>query len=233
MKKVLILYIVLLISYSLSAQSVSKISVHRESQALIKGKKIIEQADCFYSAESLKLVVHSTKPKEYIKSVTSKGEVSIYFPDENKLMMQQNSFLSSTKEELYIYVNNMYDDLGLRNEGFTLTETRYEDEYMIVYWAPPASHKDKIQKVEIVYEKMMPIYSAMYNFNGIIYKKTYYSDYHVNNNLIIPKRITDITYTSKTDSILRRVLYSDIKINQQVDETYLNFKVPQNAILIK
>ena len=158
MKKVLFVYIVVLISYSLSAQSVSKVSVHRESQALIKGKKIIAQADCYYSAESLKLVVHSTKPKEYIKSVTSKGEVSMYFPDENKLMMQQNSFLSSTKEELYIYVNNMYDDLGLRNEGFSLAETRYEDEFMIVYWAPPASHKDKIQKVEIVYEKMIPIY---------------------------------------------------------------------------
>jgi len=233
MKILLSISFSIIFSSCLFAQTVNKISVHRVSQALIKGNKITEQADCYYSSEGLKMVVHSTKPKEYIKSVSSKGEVSIYFPEDNQLMMQQNSFLSSTKEELYIYVNNMYDDLGLRNEGFSMQGTRYEGEYMIIDWAPPASHKDKIKKIEIVYENMMPIYSATYIIKGDIYKKTYYSDYLVNSNLILPKRITDITYTTKTDSIVRRVLYSDIKINDQVDVTYLNYKVPQDAKLIK
>jgi len=233
MRVLLSFCITLFIVSNLSAQSVNRISLHRETSALIKGNKIVEQADCYYSRENLKMVVHSTSLNEYVKIVSSKGEISIYFPESNELILQQNSYLSSKKEELYIYVNNMYDDLGLRNEGFTMMETRNDGDYMIIDWAPPASHKDKIKKIEIVYENMMPIYSATYNFNGDVYKKTYYTDYLVNSNLILPKRITDITYTSKTDSIVRRVLYSDIKINDEVDMTYLNYKVPKDAKLIK
>lgn len=221
------------LTYSLSAQVIETISVSRESKALVKGKVVTELSECYYSSSNLKMVVHSTTPDEYIKTETSKGELSIYFPGNNKLLLQQNSYLSSTKEELYIYVNNMYDDLGLRNEGFSMIETRYEEDYMIIDWAPPSSHKGMIMKIEIVYENLMPVYSATYNVNGDVYKKTYYSDYITKNNIVIPERITDITYTSKTDSIVRRVLYSNIKINDEVDKTFLNFKVPDDAILIK
>jgi outer membrane lipoprotein-sorting protein len=217
----------------LSAQSVSRLSVHRESQALINGSKVTEQADCYYFSDNQKMVIHSHEPKEYINIISNKGEIKIYFPKSNELMMQQSSYLSSTKEDLYIYVNNMYDDLGLRVEGFSMIDTKYEGEMMIVNWAPPASHKDKIQKIKIVYENMMPIYSATYNFRGELYKKTYYSNYLINNNIILPQRVTDITYTSKTDSIIRRILYSDIKINDEVDDYYKNYKIPENAKLIK
>lgn len=222
-----------MISSSLFAQTVNRMSAHRESQALIKGKKIVEHADCFYNSENLKLIVHAKSPTEYIKTISSKGELKMYFPDDNKLVLKQNSYLATSKEELYIYLNNMYDDLGLRSDGFTMASTRYEGEYMIIDWTPPAAHADKMKKIEIVYENMMPIYAGVYNSKGEVYKKTYYSDYHVESNLIIPKRVTDITYKSKTDSIVRRVLYSDIKINNQANSSLANFKIPEDAKLIK
>jgi len=223
----------IIFSLSLFSQTVNKISLHRESQALIKGQKIIEHADCFYSSESLDLIVHVIKPREYIKIISNKGELKMFFPKENMLMLKQNSYLATNKEDLYIYINNMYDDLGLRAEGFTIQETRYEGEYMIVEWAPPAQDKTLLLKVEIIYENMMPIYTAAYNIKGDLFKKTYYSDYFINNNLVIPKRITDITYTTKTDSIIRRTLYSDLKINEQADISYENYKIPKDAKLIK
>lgn len=218
---------------NLSAQTVNRMSAHRESQALIKGKKIVEQADCFYNSENLKLTVHAKLPTEYIKTISSKGELKMYFPSDNKLILKQNSYLATSKEELYIYLNNMYDDLGLRSEGFTMSSTRYEGEYMIIDWTPPAAHSAKMKKIEIVYENMMPIYAGVYNSKDEVYKKTYYSDYHIDSNLIIPQRVTDITYSSKTDSIVRRVIYSNIKINSQADSSLENLKIPENAKLIK
>lgn len=227
------IFIILFFSLGqLSAQMVDKLSVHKVTQALNKGKKITTEADCYYDTRNYKFVTRVTAPEKYIKIVNNKGELKMYMEKSNKLISKQNSSFSSFHEDLYYFVNNLYDDLGLKNEGFTLSETKYEKGYMINTWTPPATLK-KISKLEMVFENMVPIYCAYFDGKGKITKKMYFSDYYQGSNLIMPQRITEISYTSKTDSIIKRIIYSDIKFNENVDDYYLNFKIPENAKLVK
>ncbi len=233
MVRYFILLILLFFSIEpISAQVINKISVHKVSQALVNGKKITTEADCYYNTQNYKFVTNVLKPQKFIKIINNKGELRIYFPAENRLILKQNSVFSSFNEDLHYFVNNLYDDLGLKNEGFKLVSTKFDNNYMISTWTPPGSLK-KVSKVEVVYEKMIPIYSSYYDEKSSVIKKTYYSDYYQGSNLIMPQRITEISYTSKSDSLVRRTIYSNLKFNESVDDYYLNFKIPDNAKLAK
>lgn len=220
------------LTYCAGSQIVDRLSVHRVSQALSKGKKVTTVADCYYDTRSYKFVVNAVKPEEFVKIINNKGELKLYFIRKNSLLVKQNSAFSSYNEVLHYFVNNLYDDLGLKREGFKISETKYDGDYMITTWLPPSGFK-ALEKVEIVYEKMVPVYCAYYSPKGEIIKKTYYSDYYQGSNLILPQRIMEVSYTAVNDSIVRRTIYSNIKFNEEVSDYYLNFKIPNDAKLVK
>jgi outer membrane lipoprotein-sorting protein len=49
----------------------------------------------------------------------------------------------------------------------------------------------------------------------------------------MPFTITEFEYLSSTDSIITKRTYSNLKTNMQVDEKFLNFKIPANAKVIR
>jgi outer membrane lipoprotein-sorting protein len=49
----------------------------------------------------------------------------------------------------------------------------------------------------------------------------------------MPFTITEFEYLSPTDSIITKRTYSNLKTNAQVDDKYLNFKVPTDAKVIR
>jgi antitoxin component YwqK of YwqJK toxin-antitoxin module len=217
-----------LLAVNPSAGQVSEISVHKKSQVLKDGKKQTVLADCYYSAEEGTFVAHYLEPMEFVKITNRKGEMKIYFPKTNKVSVQQDFYFSSENELLHYFVNNRIDDLGLRKEGFQMSDSRYDENYLVTTWSPPQDMK-VISKVELVFENMIPIYAAYFGKDGKILRKIYYSDYYKDNRLLLPKRITEITFTSEEDSTIKRTLFSDIRQNGAVDKEYMNFKIPDDA----
>ena len=48
----------------------------------------------------------------------------------------------------------------------------------------------------------------------------------------MPFAITEFEYMSPTDSIITKRVYSNLKINTQVDEKFLDFKIPSSAKVV-
>ena len=213
---------------NVSTAQVSQISVHKKSQVLKDGKKQTVLADCYYSAEEGTFVAHYLEPMEFVKITNRQGEMKIYFPKTNKVNVQQDFYFSSENELLHYFVNNRIDDLGLRKEGFRMSDSRYDENYLVTTWLPPDGMK-VISKVELVFENMIPIYAAYFGKDGKIIRKIYYSDYYKDHRLLLPKRITEITFTSEKDSTIKRTIFSDIRQNGAVDNDYMNFKIPDDA----
>lgn len=219
-------------SLMLPAQTVKKVSVEMTTQALKDGKKFTHKADCYYSPEKGIYVTHHYKPEEFIKKTNRDGEMKIYYPEENKVTIQQDFYFSSENELLYYFINNLTEDLGLRREGFRMTKTKYEDDYMITKWKAPAEMKI-IAEVELVFKDMAPVFSAYVNRKGDTLRKIYYSDYYQTTEFMLPRRITEISYQNENDSTVRRTIYSDIKLNDEVNPHYLNFEIPDNAKVVE
>ena len=218
-------------SYSLQAQSIKRVSVDMKSQALKDGKKFIHKADCYYSKEKGIYVTHHYEPEEFIKKTNRKGEMMIYFPNENKVTIQQDFYFSSENELLHYFINNLTEDLGLRKEGFSMEETKYEGDYMITKWkAPP--EMNTITQVELVFKDMVPVFSAYIGNDSDTLRKIYYSDYYQSTEFMLPRRITEITYKDN-DSTIRRTIYSDIRTNDEVNTHYLNYEIPDDAQVVE
>jgi len=224
----IVIALLLFLAVHPSSGQVNQISVHKKSQVLKDGKKQTVLADCYYSAEQGTFVAHYLEPMEFVKITNRKGEMKIYFPKTNKVSVQQNFYFSSENELLHYFVNNRIDDLGLRKEGFRMSDSRYDENYLVTTWAPPEGMK-VISKVELVFENMIPIYASYFGKDGKIIRKIYYSDYYKDHRLLLPKRITEISYTSEKDSTIKRTIFSDIRQNGAVDDDYMNFKIPDDA----
>ncbi len=224
---VFLAFFLLAANYPVYAQG-QKISVKKKSQILKDGQKQTILSKCYYSQTEGTVVNHYIEPEEFIKITNRKGELKVYFPEENKVSITQDFYFSSENELLYYFVNNYTEDLGLRKEGFKMTDSEHDGQYLVTVWKPEEDMK-VIEKVEIVFENTIPIYSAYYNKNNKIIRKIYYSDYYKGTNFVLPKKITEITYTSPTDSTIKRTIFSDIKKNHEVDPYYLNFKIPEDA----
>ncbi|MCF8307976.1 MAG: hypothetical protein K9I68_03110 [Bacteroidales bacterium] len=208
-------------------QSVQRVSVQMKSQVLKEGKKYTQKADCYYSPAKGIYVTHYYQPKEFIKKTNRKGEMMIYFPEENEVSIKQDFYFSSENELLHYFINNLTEDLGLRKEGFKRVNTEYEGEHMVTIWEPPAK-MELITKVELVFKDMMPVFSAYINSDRDTLRKIYYSDYYESTEFMLPTRVTEISYREQ-DSIVKRTIYSDIKVNDKVTPYYLNYEIPDDA----
>lgn len=208
-------------------------SVHLESQRLYKGKVVTINADIYFRSEEGIMVIHYAKPKDYIFMTNSKGEAKIYYPDKNEVVLEQNQLFSSENDVLYSFFKYQSSDLGLREAGFTLSNSQVDKSQTITTWIPPSLNVGEVSKIVLVHENYMPIYVAYYNLKGKPFKKAYYSNYYTSTNTPFPTRIVEIDYLPTGDSIISRKIYSDIRINKDANSTYFGFTVPANAKVIK
>ena len=66
---------------------------------------------------------------------------------------------------------------------------------------------------------------------GII-QKTYYTNYQDVLYTKMPFTITEINYRAEGDSSISRKTYSNLKLNGNVTDYWLNYKIPENAEVI-
>lgn len=206
-----------------------KISMEMETRAASGGKATRVKASLYYTAEG-KMITYFSEPQELVIVNNKKGEIIIYNPGDNTVMQQQNYMLGTETNQLYFFLENKRNDLGLSAMDYTIRNTRVEDGLKITEWNPPMNLVKEISKVELVHEKGNPIFMAYHAANGTIIKKMFFYNYtKVSDYISMPAVVTQIDFKTSTDSIVTKTTYSQFKLNQQVVDDKLNFSVPANA----
>jgi len=210
-----------------------KISLNMTAKVLQNGKYIVTKGVVFYQVAGGLLVTHFISPYENLVITNSVGEYKIYNKEENTVTQSQGADYSSENSFIYYFLSGKTQSMGLRSLGFQLTDTKIEDNLVITTWLPPLNLSSLLSKVELAHENYQPIFLGFFDSNGKPKQKVYYSAYTKIGNYNIPMNITEFQYLAQGDSIITKRSYSDVKINEQVDDTYLSFKIPVNAKLIK
>jgi len=225
MRTVCVVVFFVFLTSALCAQN--RIHAQVEMKRVNKGQSVTVRKEIFYSANG-KMVVFFTYPEEYFLVTNNFGEAKVYHPKTNEVMLINDKFLSSESEPLYFFLTNKIDDLGLRSLGFSLVDTRTEENKIIRTYTPGESRSD-VSKIEMVHENHLPIYTAYYDHKNRIVQKIYYSDYQILSFTAFPGRITEISYPAANDSIVSRLLYSNVKVGRDAVSPFFDFSIPSDA----
>jgi len=179
------------------------------------------------------MITRYTKPNEYFVITNVSGDAQIYYPAKNEVFMTQSLIFETEKSFLYYFLNNKIADLGLKDLGFTLSKTHFEDKMLVSTWKPSVKLNSKIGKIELVHENQLPIYIAYYDEKYKLTKKIYYYDYYNHPSLKLPQKVVEFNYLPKGDSVVNKLVYSNIKLNEQANSTWFNYKIPANAKVVK
>lgn len=216
-------------SASASAQYVyGKVSMEMLSRSTRKGLVNTIKATVYYTAAG-KMVSHYYEPTELLITNNKNGDISVYNFKDNTISQKQNFMLGTDQNQLFYFLENNKTDLGLTKMGFLLKETRFEDGLKISVWIPPLNLVRQISRVELVHEKNNPIFLGYFDIKGRVIKKNYFYDYRQVASVSFPTNVTQITFENAKDSIISKVSYSGFKLDNEVSEEYLNFKIPDNA----
>jgi hypothetical protein len=215
--------------------TLSKIQLDMDMKSLHNNKVVSFKGKIYYRHANGQMVTRFTYPREIITITNAQGEFKNFNVKENTVTQIQGRDFSSKESFIYMFFSGRTRDMGLRDAGFKLSDTKIEDKMVITKWSAPVIDQEiSGNSVELVHENFLPIYMGVYQ-NNMIVSKVYYSDYQNIGGLGMPLRITEINYLNpeQTDSIIVRKQYSSPLINEQVDNAYLNFEIPKDAKLIK
>lgn len=212
---------------------VSKVSLHMVNKTLRNGKVVTVESDIYYKGIERKMLTVFTKPLNYIMINSATGESRIFDPGKNEVQLLQHDFLKTGNNLLFFFFTNQIQNLGMKEAGYTLVNTRKEGNSLLSTYQPNPESKSDIVKVEMVHENFAPIYAAFYNTKGWTSRKIYYSDYRTFQTFLLPGRITEISFTGPKDSIISRTIFSDVKTGHLAVSEYFDFEVPGNAKVVK
>lgn len=217
-----------LLGISLNAQPGSYISLKQYSEVLENQKKIANEVDLFFDKNKQTITKFYHSSPEFIMVVNPLGEIKTYYPASNEVAYKQITELSSKRNLIYYFANNLTDHLGLADEGFSLISNTYENQFYVTIWKAPSILKG-IETVKMVFENGLPVYSEYQANKKKILKKIYYTNYKDFTQFRLPLKIIEISYLPSGDSIINRTLFSNVKVTSSADDKYFNFKIPDNA----
>ncbi len=206
-------------------QKVSMDMVTRSSQ---KGKLSTLKAAVYYTSEG-RMACHYTDPREAMVINNSKGEFMIYDFTSNSVIQRQNYMMGTETNQLFYFLENNRGDLGLSKMGFGLKETKFQEGLRVTVWSPPMQLAKDISRVEVAHDKNNPVFLGYFDKKGKAINKVYFYNYQLVGGLNFPSSVTQINYINAKDSVISKTIYSNFKVDKDVDEQYLNFKVPTNA----
>ena len=216
-------------SISLKAQTGNYISLKQKTEVLENSKKATKEVDLYFDKEKQVVTKYYYSSPDFITVANSFGEVKTYYPESNEVSFEQVSELSSKRNLIYYFANNLIDDLGLVDEGFSLISNKFEGQYYVTTWQPPSALRG-IGNVKMVFENGLPVYSEYQASEENILRKIYYTNYKDFKQFRLPMNIVEISYVPSKDSIISRTTFSDVKLSWSDDDSpYFNFKIPEDA----
>lgn len=212
---------------------IEKISMDFGVQSLKDGQSVSMKGEIYYSSKGSKMVTHFSSPIDQLIITNSGGEFKSYDSKQNTVVMDEGKDYSSKVSFVYFFINGQIQDMGLNGLGYMLKDTRIEDKTVITTWQPRPDMGGLSARVELVHENRQPIYMCFYNAKKKPQQKIYYSDYQKIGNFSFPMKITEFEYLPSGDSVITRRKYSNPHLNAEVPENYLNFKIPDNAKVVR
>lgn len=228
MKKYLLLVILISISFSISAQMFSNLSVDANLRK-VNNSRIQNLSLTTYFDTSGKMVAIYDRPENLVIINDERGRVAIYDSENNTVVQANNPYYSSRTNELYYFINSKKYDLGLSEIGFKMQESQMEDGLIVTEWVPPVDGMQYFSFIKMVHEGDNPIYLEYRNQENEIIKKVFYYDYEYFNQLEIPTSVTTIDFASENDSTVSKTMYSNFQFDTEENKEKLNYKVPSDA----
>lgn len=225
----------LLIAISSSSFYLTKtdaISLSFTSKILEKKKYITVEGEVYFKKQGGVLTTHLKKPFENVTIINVNGDMKNYDVLDNTLIQSSSALTSSESSYFWYFLNGNYNDLGLPKLGYVIKDTKIDEGAFITNWVPKAGFNTPIQKIQLVHEKSLPIYLEFIDSKNKPLGKIFFSSYQKIGDANIPLKITEIAYKEKNDSMVTVKVYSNPKINNEVNLTYLDFKIPANAKVV-
>ncbi len=231
---VILISIAILIGGSdVKAQNSRRMCIHMKSQTLQEGHILTTEADQYFIFPEGKIISFFQQPEEYVFISNPLGEARIYHPIQNKVILESNELFTTRNNSLYFFLTNQLYDLGLKNLGLKVYDSEDDGDFLITRWQAPIHMLDQVDKIEMVHENMLPIYSSYSNTKGEIILKVYFEDFTVVQGSQIPNRITEIVFLPDGDSLIKRTDYTQIRSGDECDQAKFNFTIPANATISK
>lgn len=229
--QLLILFAILSLGFS-ATERVESLQMDMTIQSLNQGKVITIRGKVYYRVANGHMVTRFIYPKEIISITNAQGEFSNYDVGDNVVTQIQGADFSSKQSFLYNFLSGNYSDMGLSTLGFSISKSKIEDGLAITTWRAPIMNTELGKtKIELAHENRFPIYMGVF-INDTIISKTYYTNAHAVGEMRVPLNITEISYLNNgKDSLITRKKYFNVELNEKVDQTYLNYKIPASAKL--
>ncbi len=212
----------------LHAQSGGYISLKQQTEILENRNKLTTEVDLFLDNNRLILTKYYHSSPDFIIISNALGEIKTYYPGKNEVDYKQIAEMSSKRNLIYYFANNITDHLGLADDGFTLESNAFEGQYYVTIWKSP-SILCGIENVKMVFDNGSPIYAEYQANEDKVLKKIYYTNYSDFTRFRLPMKIIEISYKPTGDSIISRTVFSDVKISSSANNSYFDFKIPDDA----
>ncbi len=234
MKKFLPWILILPVFIAFTPQGQKYFSVTLDQNFYTKGKVMKVRGRLYYDLNTGKMVTHYTEPFEYYYLANNKGEIQLYYPAKNEVLLTGGLAYRTDRTLIYYFLSHKTRDLGLADLGFRMQKSEYKEGHLITSWINPEIQNEGIARVETVHKNFLPIYLGYYNARNRLVQKVYYYGYTKVGGLDFPAKVVEITYLPDGDSTINRTVYSDFSINEDDESrTFIQFKVPSDARVIE
>lgn len=208
--------------------AINKIYAELETRQLKDGKYMTVKGEICYEGNG-NMVSHYFYPKDYVLLSNNKGEVKLYEPSTNTVVLTQNNAFSSQTSEFYYFFAGKLADMGLSDIGYVQEKVYPEKDLMVSLWKlkkPDA--KRQVQKIKLVHQRQSPVYMHYEDGKGAIVRKVYYYGYTQLQDVSFPATSTEVMFSGKDSSVTKSV-FRNFRLNEQATSQYFNYKIPSNA----
>ena len=224
--------IILILLFSiLPKQDFQWVSFEMTKRTTANGSMTVADATVCYNSTG-EIVTYFQRPLEMYILNNTLGEYQIYNPSLNTVVRSVDNRLSSQNTTFIYFLLGQSSDMGLESSGFILRDSKVEDNLLVSEYTAPTEIRDRLDYVELVSNGRSPVFMGYIDRKGNYTRKTYYYDYEIIGNFDLPKSITEIDFVNG-DSIVSKTTFVNFKFDDSSDLELVNYKVPDNAKLIK
>lgn len=225
--------VVVVFGFSIYKPTATKqVSLDFTSKILEKGKYITVSGEMYYDIGGKRMTTHLTKPFENVTVVNVNGEMKIYDPLDNTVVYSNSQMNTTESSYFHHFFNFSSSDMGLQKLGYVISSTKVEDGMIITTWVPKEEKTTPIKSIELAHQKSDIMYMGVMSKKKKFLGKVFFSKHQKVGEFSIPMSITEFGYSEKGDSTVTKKVYSNPKVNEQVNSKYINFQVPKNAKVV-
>lgn len=197
-----------------------------QTVTVAKGKKMTVTKSIYLSPDG-RMVTEQHRPQRMIFLTNALGEMRIYNPADNSVVLVDDRELASDKDLLAVFATGRYVDMDLPLYGYVQSGVEQREGLTIKTFEPKTKNKG-VEKVELAFDRHLPICMIYYGTKDNAVRKLYFSKYNLGR-IPMPMRITEVEYTTPTDSLVRLSTYSNLVVGGEATSEMFDFVVPADA----